>query len=241
MASIYKSVNAATGIAVNPTQASQASPFFSSEYASTQASREVQTQYGPKLFDITMGRVGAGYVEQTPTTIGGSPIVPRIDANFQMAKEQATRPVYEIKVHSPVDTPYNVQDVYTAAATKYLNTTRDSYLNTPNRQFAQGSVDPITSCPEGQQLILQRATSAGPAIQVNAVPQSAYYNENSLQRNSTLVGLYAAEPSKMTFNNAYNPRMMSNVGVSLNQSPIFASPLSSLSGAGFSRSNISIP
>ena len=241
MASIYKSVNAATGIAVNPTQAAQASPFFSSEYASTQASREVQTQYGPKLFDITMGRVGAGYVEQTPTTIGGSPIVPRIDANFQMAKEQATRPVYEIKVHSPVDTPYNVQDVYTAAGTKYLNKTRDSYLTTPTRQFAQGSVDPITSCAQGQELMLQRTTSAGPAVQVNAVPQSAYYNENSLQRNSTLVGLYAAEPSKMSFNNAYNPRMMSNVGVSLNQSPIFASPLSSLSGAGFSRSNISIP
>jgi len=241
MASIYKSVNAATGIAVNPTQAAQASPFFSSEYASTQASRQVQTQYGPKLFDITMGRVGAGYVEETPTTVGGSPIVPRIDANFQMAKEQATRPVYEIKVHSPVDTPYNVQDVYTAAGTKYFNKTRDSYYSLPSRQFGEASVDPITSCPQGQELLLQRATSAGPAIQVNSVPQSAYYNENALKRNSTLVGLYAAEPSKMTFNNAYNPRMMSNVGMSLNQAPIFASPLSCLSAASFSRTNVSIP
>jgi len=242
MASIYKSVNAATGIAVNPTQAAQASPFFSSEFASTQASREVQTQYGPKLFDITMGRVGAGYVEQTPTTVGGSPIVPRIDANFQMAKEQATRPVYEIKVHSPVDTPYDIQDVYVQAGTKYLNSSRDAYYANPRRQLPlASSVDPITTCPAGQELMLNRVTSAGPSIQVNSVPQSAYYNENSLKRNSTLVGLYAAEPSKMTFDNAYNPRMMSNVGVSLNQAPIFASPMSSLSPAGFSRANISIP
>lgn len=242
MASIYKSVNAATGIAVNPTQAAQASPFFSSEFASTQASREVQTQYGNKLFDITMGRVGAGYVEQTPTVAGGSPIVPRIDANFQMAKEQATRPVYELKVHNPVDVPYNIQDVYAAAGTKFLNTSRDAYYTTPKRQFAtEASVDPITSCSAGQQLMLNRATSAGPAIQVSGIPQSAYYNENALKQQSTLVGLYAAEPSKMTFDNAYNPRMMSNVGVSLNQAPIFASPMSSLSPAGFSRANISIP
>ena len=191
-----------------------------------------------------MGRVGAGYVDQTPINAGGSPIVPRIDANFQMAKEQATRPVYEIKVHNPVDVPYNVQDTYVAAGTKYLNATRDGYYTNQRRlnQFNNASsIDPITSCPAGQELMLQRTTSAGPGIQVASVPQSAYYNENYLKQNSTLVGLYAAEPSKMSFNNAYNPRMMSNVGVSLNQSPIFASPMSSLSSSSFSRSNISIP
>jgi hypothetical protein len=242
MASIYKSVNAATGIAINPTQAAQASAFFSSEYGSSQPSREVQTQYGPKLFDITMGRVGANYVDETPVVQGGSPIVPRINANFQMSREQATRPVYELKVHNPVDVPYDFQDVYVNAGTKYLNSTRDHMYMVPQRNFSEGSVDPISTCGNGNTSSPQvLSASNSSVVQVSNIPQSAYYNENYLRTNSTLVGNYAANPSRMSFENAYKTKVAPvDTGSNLAMS-IFSSPLSSLTPASFSRSNISIP
>jgi hypothetical protein len=242
MASIYKSVNAATGIAINPTQAAQASSFFSSEYASSQPSRQIQTQYGPKLFDITMGRVGANYVDETPVTVGGSPIVPRINANFQMSREQATRPIYDLKVHNPVDVPYDVQDAYVNAGTKYLNSTRDHMYMVPQRTFAEGSVEPISACgaPNTASPQVLRASNSS-AVQVSNIPQSAYYDESYLNANSNLVGNYAANPSRMSFENAYKTKVSPvDTGADLSMS-VFNSPLSSLSPAAFSRTNISIP
>ena len=268
--SISKAINAASGGAIDPTKTSQNSPFFSSEYSS-QASRMVPDQGGMNnstAFDVTMGRVGSGYVRQTPTTQSGSPIVPRLNANYQMVRD--FRPEYVVDAHSAADVPYDIQDSYTMAGTKWRNTSRDSFLNTTARQMGANDVNPITTCAPGEQKLLP-GSSGYAAGNVSRIPESAYYNPNALASRSTLVGIFASEPSQQSFESAYrsqtNPSRMqaaqqmnaqqmnahrmqaaftapanyTNVQMAPPSRAIFSSPMSSMSASDFARANLNIP
>ena len=247
--SISKATNAATGRAINPTQTGQASSYFASEYAS-QASRMVPHDGSQMPFDVTMGRVNDGYVRQTPTTMSGSPMVPRINANYQMVRD--FRPQYVVDAHAPYGEPFNVQDVYTAAGTKWANATRDSYLTVssagPHGAPAVGAVvradapvDPVVTCAPGEQKMFAAfGAASGAPTNFSSIPE-AYYNYNGLAANSNLVGVEAAqEPGKMTFASAYMTPQTFTAGPVLTES-VFASPMSALSPADFSHQFVMTP
>lgn len=243
--SISKATNAATGRAINPTQTGQASSYFASEYAS-QASRMVPHDGSQMAFDVTMGRVNDGYVRQTPTTQSGSPMVPRINANYQMVRD--FRPQYVVDAHAPYGEPFNVQDVYTAAGTKFANTTRDSYLTVPHGAPAVGAVvgadvtvDPVITCAPGEQkMVAAFGAATHTPTKFSSIPE-AYYNYRGLADNSNLVGIYASqEPGKMTFGSAYMSPQTFTAGPVLSQS-VFSSPMSALSPAEFSHQFVMTP
>jgi hypothetical protein len=203
---IYGSTNAATGIAVNPTQVGQAAAYQASEYAA-QAARNVPVQGGSTLFDITMGRVGAESVRQTPTTQSGSPVVPTLQAQFQMARD--FRPFYSVDAHSLTDMPA-LQDSLTLAGTKWAGASRDSYL-APQVPIMRASayetnVDPIMSCAPGEQKLLP-GSAGGAGTAFYQIPET--YNKSALIARSNLVP--ATTPYELghsTFAAAYNPSAM---------------------------------
>lgn len=235
MAQIQKSINAAMGGALNPTQVSQASSFFSSEYAS-QASREVP---GDQTYDITSGRLGSA-VRETPSYRSGGPVVPRLNAQYQMVRD--FRPIYNTTAHNDQDVPY-ITDSLTMAGTKMRGATRDSqYDTTPSGQYDRidDKIDPIMKCAPGEQKMF-RGSSDGPSMKVQSIPE-AYFNTNRLNASSNLVGLSAGDPSHHNFSSAYTPKVSSrfNSSAPLSQSP-FSSPYTSLSPASFSTQGLNIP
>jgi len=255
---ISGNINAATGRTVNPTQVAQASAYFASQSAG-QAIRNVQTTNGSTLYDVTMGRVGSA-VRETPTVISGSPVVPNLDANFQLVRD--FRPDYVVDAHSPDNGGLALQDAYTMAGTKMYGTNRDAYLagqvSGPKSSSCGAAADnPINyNCPS---MSLPGASAQNE--QLRHVMET--YNYRGLAGSSDLlnVGSGQSRSGLMSMNSAYTPVQLQSRGLSapglgyqsalgqtMTSAPssgmmgIFSSPASALlSPASFARQGAGIP
>jgi len=222
---------------VDPAQVAQAGPAQARDYA-TLASREVQSMGLPMLFDVTQGRVDSA-VRQTPTTQSGSPMVPILNANFQMIRDSTNLGSYvNMGVYGPINGDMPIQDALTLGGTKAANATRDSWALT-KPEDATGyvdNIDPITKCAPGEQIMLLRS---GQLVQSRPIKE-VYGSYQTLANEAELVGVSAGEPQQ-TFLAAYSQprqRMMAS-SVPINQPP--TNYASAMSGASFSRTMPQIP
>jgi hypothetical protein len=228
---------------VDPYAASQASPLQAAEYAA-QADRtayNISLPGGSAAFDITSGRLGSGFVRQTPTLGSGGPMQALLDADFAKVRDWNYSSSYLNALGGQPVEPYQLDyDSLVGAGSKYRGVSRDSIYNVePKDTFDYvNKIDPIQKCAAGEQLMLLRASGAAGGITVNSsnIPE-AYYNQNALARSSNLVGVAAADPAQMQYGDAYRTNIMASSAPPQQ----VAQPYSSLSMASFSRPGLYVP
>jgi len=237
MAQLGSVRNLAIGGLVDPTSMAQAGPALARDY-NTQSSRFVNVMGQQEPFDVTQGRL-EGAVRLTPTVISGSPMVPLLNPDFQMARDSTHLSNY---VNMGVNGPINgmeVQDALTLSGTKAFNSTRDSIFTVEpeNATGYMDQIDPITKCAPGEQIMLLRSGQPVNQRQIREV----YQPYNTLAAQAGLVGVSAGSAAdQQTFAQAYTPqpRMMMQ-SVPLNQPP--TNYPSAMSGASFARTYSQIP
>jgi hypothetical protein len=228
--------NLGMGTLVDPTSMGQAGPSLARDF-NTQANRFVNVMGGQEAFDNTQGRL-SGAVRLTPTTSSGSPYLPVLNAQFQMARDSTHLSNYvNLGVNGPINGMMGEQDALTFSGTKARDATRDAQF-TLTPEDATGymdQIDPITKCAAGEQIMLLRGGQPVRQQQIREV----YQPYNVLSSQAELVGVSAGNPDQ-TFLAAYSqPQQRVARSIPLNQPP--TNYPSAMSGAGFSNYGSQIP